>query len=214
MFRVQRPQMSWNISLRQHAGQSPIHELLGSLKIDRVVYIMYKYILTCKLLLDRASVCMRSECAFIIVDFASSFSLESSRIDWTCALCDGFLVRCGPLGRRLVRIASMECCPVRGSGSGPHSKRTIYRRATSARTVPYPTLLYPDLPCPAALLYLCVYVSLLCVSDLTYLSPFVSLSLCYCRGDGRPSILQPFGAIPRPVRSFCRRARTSPPGTM
>ena len=25
-------------------------------------------------------------------------------------------------------------------------KRTIYRRATSARTVPYPTLLYPDLP--------------------------------------------------------------------
>jgi len=72
--------------------------------------------------------------------FAFCFSLESSRIDWTCALCDGFPVHRGPLGRRLVRIASMECCPVRGSGSGPRRKRTIYRRATSARTVPYPTL--------------------------------------------------------------------------
>ena len=72
--------------------------------------------------------------------FIVCFSLESSRIDWTCALCDGFPVHRGPLGRRLVRIASMECCPVRGSGSGPRRKRNIYHRATSARTVPYPTL--------------------------------------------------------------------------
>ena len=74
--------------------------------------------------------------------FIVCFSLESSRIDWTCALCDGFPVHRGPLGRCLVRIASMECCSVRGSGSGPHRKRTI---AMSARSVPYPTLLYPAL---------------------------------------------------------------------
>ena len=30
--------------------------------------MMYKYILTCKRLLDRAPVCMRSECSSIIVD--------------------------------------------------------------------------------------------------------------------------------------------------
>jgi hypothetical protein len=93
-------------------------------------------------------------------------------------------------------------------------KSIIYRRATSARTEPYPTLLYPTLTYPAlpcsVLLYLCVCVSLLSVSDLTYLSPFVPLSLCYCRMESRPSILQPFMAIPRPVRSFSSRERTSP----
>ena len=51
---------------------------------------------------------MRSECAFIIVDFAFCFSLESSRIDWTCAVCDGFPVHRGPLGRRLVRIVTWK----------------------------------------------------------------------------------------------------------
>ena len=69
------------------------------------------------------------------------------------------------------------------------------------------SFLYPSL-------YLCFCVSFLCVSDLTYLSPFVSLSLCYCSWDGRPSIMQPMRAIPRPVRSFCSRERTSPPRTM
>ena len=54
--------------------------------------------------------------------------------------------RGGPLGRCLVRIASVECCPVvfrrrcvpsvrRGSRLPLH-----YRRATSASVVPYPTL--------------------------------------------------------------------------
>ena len=145
--------------------------------------------------------------------FIFCFSLESSLIDWTCALCDGFPVHRGPLGRCLVRIASMECCPVRGSGSGPRRKRTIYRRATSARTVPLPTLTSSTLPYSAVLLYLCVCLSLLCVSDLTYLSPFVSLSLCYCSMSGRPSTMQPIMAIPRPVRSSCSRERTAPPGT-
>jgi hypothetical protein len=80
---------------------------------------------------------------------------------------------------------------------------------------PRQRLSYPTLTCPAVLLYLCVCcVSLLCVSDLTYLSPFVSLSLCYCRGDPRPSIMQPIGAIPRSVRSFSSRERTPPPGAM
>ena len=88
---------------------------------------------------------------------------------WIVAMGNGFSVYRCPLGWSLVRIAShaavLPC--------------TIYRRATSARTEPYPTLLYPDLTYPAVLLYLCVCcVSLLCVSDLTYLSPFVSLSLC------------------------------------
>ena len=149
--------------------------------------------------------------------FAFCFSLESSRIDWTCALCDGFPVHRGPLGRCLVRIASMECCPVRGSGSGPHRKKAHYlspRHVSAHCTLSYPSLPYPDLPCPAVLLYLCVCVSLLSVSDLTYLSPFVSLSLCYCRGGGRPSMLQPVMARPRSVRSSCSRERTSPSGTM
>ena len=171
--------------------------------------MMYKCILTCKRLLDRAPVCMRSECAFIIVDFASCFSLESSRIDWTCALCDGFPVHRGPLGRCLVRIASMECCPVRGSGSGPRRKRTIYRRATSARTEPYPTLLYPTLTCPALLSSsICVSVFLSYVFLICPLS--VSYSLSYCRWGGRPSIMQPVWARLRPVRSSSSRERTSP----
>ena len=160
--------------------------------------------------LGRSACIYAKRVRFHYCGFIFCFSLESSRIDWTCALCDGFPVHRGPLGRHLVRIASMECCPVRGSGSGPRRKRTIYRRATSARSVPYPTLLYPDLTCPAVLLYLCVCVSLLCASGLTYLSPFVSLSLCYCRWGIRPSIVQPVKAIPRPVRSFCSRERTSP----
>ncbi len=33
-----------------------------------MVYMMHKCIITCKRLFDRAPVCMRSECAFIIVD--------------------------------------------------------------------------------------------------------------------------------------------------
>ncbi len=101
---------------------------------------------------------MRSECAFIILDFAFCFSLEFSRIDWTYALCDGYPVDHGTLRRRLVRIASMECCPVRGSGSGPRRKRTLYLRATSARTVPYSFLLY------STLTYLALLSSSICLS--------------------------------------------------
>ncbi len=81
----------------------------------------------------------------------------------------------------------------------------------------YPNIHFSTLTYPALLssTYLCVCcVSLLCVSDLTYLSPFVSLSLCYCSTEGRPSILQPLMAGLRSVRSFCSRERTSPPGTM
>jgi hypothetical protein len=55
---------------------------------------------------------------------------------------------------------------------------TIYRRTTSARTVPFPTLLYPDLTFPAlpscSPLSVCLCF-LLCVSYLTYLCPFVSV---------------------------------------
>ncbi len=71
--------------------------------------------------------------------FASSLSLESSRIDWTCALWNGFSVHRGPLGRRLVRIASMECCPVRGSGSGPPE-------SALSIAAPRQRALYPILP--------------------------------------------------------------------
>jgi hypothetical protein len=131
---------------------------------------------------------------------------------WKVAMVNGLR---GPLGWSLVRIASQAAV----------LPCTTYRRATSAPTVPYPTLLYttliyptltyPTLLCPAVPLFLCVCcVSLLCVSDLTYLSPFVSLSLCYCSWGGRPSIVQPFMAIPRPVRSSSSRERTSPRRTM
>ena len=105
------------------------------------------------------SACMYAKrVRFHYCGFIFCFSLESSRIDWTCALCDGFPVHRGSLRRRLVRIASMECCPVRGSGSGPRRKRTIYRRATSARTVP--SLPYPTLSSSS----ICVSVFLSCVS--------------------------------------------------
>jgi hypothetical protein len=145
MFRVKRRQISLKLSLQQHAGQSPIHTQVGSIKINL-------------------------------------WSIGTVR---------------GPH-----RI--MECCPVRVSGS--QIAHYLSPRHVSAHC----TLCYPDLPCPAVFLYLCVCVSLLCVSDLTYLSPFVSLSLCYCSGDYRPSIVQPVMAILRPVRSSCSRERTSP----
>ena len=111
---------------------------------------------------------------FLYRGFACCFSLESSHIDWICALCDGFAVHRSPLGRCLVRIASMKCCPVRGSGSGLHRKEGHYlspRHVSAHCTLSYPSLPYPDLPCPAVLLYLCVCVFLL--SDLS-----LSLSLC------------------------------------
>jgi hypothetical protein len=81
MFRGLKTQISWNLSLiKQHAGQFLIHTLLGSMKIDRVIYIMHKRILTCKRLFDRAPVCMRSECSSIIVDllFVSLWNLRAS----------------------------------------------------------------------------------------------------------------------------------------
>jgi hypothetical protein len=84
------------------------------------------------------------------------FSLESSRIDWTCALCDGFPVHCGSIGtvpgpHRIRGVLSW--CPV-GGVSRPSAETavlpcTIYRRATSACcTLPYPDLPYPDLTIP------------------------------------------------------------------
>ena len=146
MFRSLKPQMSWNLSLKQHAGQSPIHTSLRSMKIDRMVYMMYKCILTCKRLLDGAPVCMRSECSLIIVDllFLSLWNLRAS------------------IGLALyVMVSRSIVVHWDGAWSASHPwtavlsavvgqvrtgrKRTIYRHATSARTVPYPTLLYPTL---------------------------------------------------------------------
>jgi hypothetical protein len=50
------------------------------MNIDRLMYMMYKCILTCKRLLDGAPVGMRSECASIIVDFlfVSLWNLRAS----------------------------------------------------------------------------------------------------------------------------------------
>ena len=153
--------------MKQHARQSLIHTQLGSMKIDTMMYMMYKYIRTFKRFLEGAHVCMRSKCFFIIVDFAFCFSLESSRID-CCALCDGFPVHRGPLGRRLVRIASMECCPVRSSGSGPHRKEAHYlspRHVSAHCTLSYPSLPYPDLPYSVLLSSsICMSVFLSCES--------------------------------------------------
>ena len=40
MVRGPSPQISWNLSLKQHAGQFPIHTQLRSVKIDRMfVYV-------------------------------------------------------------------------------------------------------------------------------------------------------------------------------
>ncbi len=120
---------------------------------------------------------------------------------WKKAMGNGFPVHRDPLGWSLVRIASQ-------------ASNLLPRHVSAHCTLSYPFLPYPDLPFPAVLLCLCVCISLLCVSDLAYLSPFVSLSLCYCRGEPRPSMLQPVMAGLRPVRSFCSRERTSPLRTM
>jgi hypothetical protein len=93
MFRGLKRQMSGNLSLKQHAGQSPIHTQLGSRKIDRMMYIMYKYILTCRRLLDGAHVCMRSECSSIIVDLLVSL--------WNLRALIG-LVPCAMVSRSIV----------------------------------------------------------------------------------------------------------------
>jgi hypothetical protein len=181
------------------------------MNINRMMYMMYKYIITCKRLLDRAPVCMRSECSFIIVDFLF-VSL------WNPRPSIG-LVPCGMVSRSIV-VHWDSAWSASHPWSAVLSAEVGQVRAESAQFIAAPRqrALYPILPaltCPAVLLYLCVCVSLLCVSDLTYLSPFVSLSLCYCRnGEGRPSILQPVMAIPRPVRSFCSRERTPPRRTM
>ena len=98
--------------------------------------------------------------------FASSFSLESSRIGLTCASFDGFPVHRGPFGRCLLRIAFMECCPVRGSGSGLHRKEEHYLspRHVSALypILPFSTLTYPALPCCPPL-SVCLCFSPVCV---------------------------------------------------
>ena len=99
-------------------------------------------ILTCKRLLDGAPVlCMQSECSFIIVDllFLSLWNLRAS------------------IGLALyVMVSRSIVVHWDGAWSASHPwtavlsavvgqvrtgrKRTIFRRATSARTVPYPTL--------------------------------------------------------------------------
>ena len=168
-------------------------------------------ILTCKRLLDGAHVCMRSECAFIIVDllFVSLWNLRASI----------GLVPCVMVSRSIVVhwddawSASHPWSAVLSAEVGQVRAESTLSVAAPRQRLPYPSLPYLDLPCPAVLLYLCVCVSLLCVSDLTSLSPFVSLSLCYCRGEIRSSMRQPVMAILRPVRSFSSRERTSPPGT-
>ena len=156
---------------------------------------------------------MRSECSLIILDllFVSLWNLRASVGLVPCVMVSRSIVvhwgGCWSASHPWSAVLSAVVGQVRTG-----RKRTIYRRATSAHcTLSYPSLPYPDLPCPAVLLYLCVCVSLLCVSDLIYLSLFVSLSLCYCRRGGRPSMMQPLMAIPRPVRSSCSRERTPPP---
>ena len=146
--------------------------------------------------------------------FASSFSLESSRIH-LCVMVSRSIVVHWDGAWSASHLCSAVLSAVVGQvrAGGPLSIAAPRQRAL------YPILPFSTLPCPAltyyaVLLYLCVCcVSLLCVSYLTYLSPFVSLSLCYCSGRGRPSIMQPVMAILLFVRSFSSRERTSPPGT-
>ena len=150
MFRGFKPQMSGNLSLQQHAGQSPIHTRLGSIKSIRMLRMEWTCILTCKRLLEEAPVCMWGECSSIIVDllFDSLWNLRASI---------GF-VPCVMVSRSIVVhwdgawSASHPWSAVLSAVVGQvrtGRKSTIYRRATSARTVPYPTLLYPTLTYPA-----------------------------------------------------------------
>ena len=102
-------------------------------------------------LLDRANVC-------------SCFSLESSRLSgWQQVRAALYAcIHRGPSGRCLVRIASMEACPdvtcaVRGAWVPwiPSAQATVFPCTIAAprhRTLRYPTLTGPTVPClPACL---------------------------------------------------------------
>ena len=93
---------------------------------DRMMYVMYKCIITCKRLLGGAPVCMQSACTFIILDllFVSLWNLRASI----------GLVPCVMVSRSIVVHWDDAW-----SASHPWSAvlpAQKYRRATSARTVP------------------------------------------------------------------------------
>ena len=101
-------------------------------------------ILTYKRLLEGAPVCMWGECSSMIVDllFVSLWNLRASIGLAPCVMVSRSIVvhwdGAWSASHLWSAVLSAEVGQVR-------AESTIYRRATSARTVPYPTLLYPDL---------------------------------------------------------------------
>ena len=163
MFRGLKPQMSRNLSLKKHAGQSPIHTQLASIKIDTIMYMMYKYILTCKRLLDRAPVCMRNECAFFIVDLL----LVSL---WNLRALIG-LVPCVMVSRSIVVhwdgawSASHPWSAVLSAEVGQVRAESALSIAAPRQRALYPILPFSTLTYPALLFSsICVSVFLSCVS--------------------------------------------------
>ena len=139
MFRGQKWPISGTASLKQLAEQFRIHTQVRSVNIDRMLCI------SCMRFIDRAHV-MSVRRLFVHSSLIRSPFLSgihgSDGLTAQLVGCPG--PRGGPLGRCLVRIASVECCPVVCSGRCVPSVRRgsrlplHYRRATSASAVPYP----------------------------------------------------------------------------
>ncbi len=207
MFRGQKRRNSWNLSLQQHAGQSPIHIQIGSKKIDlyvKEIVEMHPHMQaslgkSACMYVWKASALSISWICFLFLSGVFAHWLDLCLVWWFPGPLWSIGTVPGPHRIRgvLSYVSSRRCVPSvrRGSRLALH-----YRRATSARC----TLPFPDLPFPAVLLYLCVCISLLCVSDLAYLFSFVSLVFCYCRRGGRPSTMQPGVATLRRLRSCSR----------
>jgi hypothetical protein len=133
------------------------------------MYVMHKCIITCKRLLEGAPVCLRSECAFIIVDllFVSLWNPRASIGLMSCVMVSRSIVvhwdGAWSASHQWSAVLSAEVGQVRAESE--ISIATPRQRALYP-ILPYPSLPYPDLPCPILLSSsICVSVVFLsCVS--------------------------------------------------
>ena len=184
MFRGSKGPILKQLSLQQLRRPLHIHTPLVS--ANAVVMWCMECIWTSNRmrLMNRAHVCMGSEVFFPYRVFGSCFSLMVARLSgWQqvrAALYE--CIHCGPSGRCLVRIASMDSgpdltCAVRGACVPwiPSALAAVFPCTIAAPR--QPTLLYPDRTnrtLPACLPLHHAHPPL-CVPDLTY-----SIYLCLC----------------------------------
>ena len=125
--------------------------------------MMRKYIFTCKRLLEGAPVCMRSECAFIIVDlvFVSLWNLRASIGLVPCVMVSRSIV----VHRDGACSASHPWSAVLTAVVGQVRTGTALSIAAPRQRALYPILLFSTLTYPALLpSSICVSMFLSCVS--------------------------------------------------